>query len=261
VKIIEADKNAGICIVDCDDYDKEVLRQLDDQNVYHPSTHVHFDLAMMEFKDRVKVFEKGLYDDLCLSRFNFEVDKPAKFYIMPKVHKKYDTFPKGRPISSSFHKSNKYVSQFLDFVLKPCMNEVEDLLVDTQHFLLLLSELKLNSTKKYALVTIDVEALYPSLNISDCKRHCADAYMRHVNHNHVDFKLSRQQFLELMSLSLDFNFVEYKNAMYFQHQGIEMGNAASVMVANITVFHEISEIFIGTVKVTGRSGVSGRDHL
>jgi len=243
VKVIEADKNAGICIVNKVDYHNEVLRQLDDLSIFHPSTYSQFELSMIEFKDRVKIFEKGLPDSLKLSRFNLTTDKPASFYILPKVHKVFDKFPKGRPISITFHKTNKYVSRLLDFVLKPCMNDVEDVLIDTQHFLLLLNNITLDKNKKYALVTIDVEALYPSLNITDCKKHCADTYINYSSRHNLDFKLNRKQFLELMSLSLDYNFVEYEGNMYYQHKGIEMGNAASVMVANITVFQELNKLF------------------
>lgn len=243
LKIVEADKNAGICIVNKTDYDNEVLKQLNNLTIYHPSTHTHFEYGMIQFKDRVKLFEKVLPTELKLSRFHSTEDRPAKFYILIKIHKKYDSFPKGRPISSTVCKTNKPASKLLDLLLKPCLNSVSDLLIDTQHFLLLLNNLKLNPTKKYALVTVDVEALYPSLNISDCKKHCSDAYMNYISENEVNFKLSRKSFLELMSLSLDYNYVEYENDMYFQHQGIEMGNAASVAVANITVFHEIATLF------------------
>lgn len=243
VIIIDADKNAGICVVNKNDYDQEVMRQLNDLNIFHPSTQSHFDYSMIQFKDRVKVFEKVLPNNMKLSRFHTPIDKPAKLRILPKVHKAFEHFPKGRPISSTVQKTNKYASQLLDFVLKPCMNSISDLIIDTQHLLLLLSNLKLCSHKKYVLVTIDVEALYPSLKLNDCKRHCLNTYCDYTQSLNTGFKLNRQQFLELMSLSLDFSFVEYEGNMYYQHQGIEMGNAASVAVANITVFHEISNLF------------------
>lgn len=136
IMIIEADKNAGICVVDKQKYDIEVMRQLNDTNTYHPSTTTSFDLDMIKFYDKANCFYKKLPTSFNLKPLKFDCDQPAKFYILPKVHKKFDDFPKGRPISSTFRKSNKYVSRLLESVLKPCLFEITDLLIDTQHFLL-----------------------------------------------------------------------------------------------------------------------------
>lgn len=244
IMIIEADKNAGICVVNKSDYDKEVMRQLNDLNTYHPSTHSAFNLAMIEFNDKANRFYKKLPSSFNLRPLSFEIGQPAKFYILPKVHKEFQTFPKGRPISSTFRKNNKYVSRLLETVLKPCMYEITDLLIDTQHFLLLLNDVKLDPTKKYQLLTIDIEALYPSLLISDCKKHCSESYMRNKN-KLIDTKinLNMQEILDLLGLSLDYSYVSYQDQMFYQYKGIEMGNAASVAVANITVFHEIHRLF------------------
>jgi len=243
LKVIESDKNAGICIVNNENYDEEVFRQLNDTSIYQPSTRSHFELAMIEYKDRLKLFDKTMPEKVKLSHLEFSDDKPARFYILPKVHKPFEHFPKGRPISSTFSKTNKYSSKLLDFLLKPCLNEVSDLLIDTQHFLLLLNNLKLDPAKKYALVTIDVEALYTSLHINDCKKHCTLAYERYITSHDDNAFINKSQFKDLLALSLDYNYVEYNDMMFFQHRGIEMGNSASVNIANLTVFHEIANMF------------------
>ncbi len=240
--VIEADKNAGICIVNKCDYDQEVLRQLNDLNTYHPSTNTAFELGMIEFNDKANQFYKKIPENFNLKYLKFDNEQPAKFYILPKVHKAFDKFPKGRPISSTFHKSNKYVSRLLDNILRPCLYEVTDLLIDTQHFLLLLENVTLRHDRNYHLVTVDVEALYPSLMISDCKKHCSESYLR-INQDSQPFSLNKRDILTLLGLSLDYNYVSYDNKMFYQHKGIEMGNAASVSIANLTVFHEIKSIF------------------
>lgn len=246
--VIEADKNAGICIVNVSDYEKEVFRQLNDLNTYHPSTQSAFDMDMIVFKDKLNVFCNSLPDSHNIKNLQLPKNCPSKFYILPKIHKKFDNFPKGRPISSTFNKNNKYASRLLESILKPCLYEVTDLLIDTQHFLLELETVKLNPDKSYSLITIDVEALYPSLLINDCKRHCIESYLRN-RHLNSDILLNKQQVLQLLSLSLDYSYVNYNNNFYFQHKGIEMGNAASVAIANITVFHEIKHIFTTCDKV------------
>lgn len=242
IMIIEADKNAGICLVNKKDYDEEVMRQLNDLNTYHPSTDSAFSLAMINYKDKVNCFSKKLPDAYNLKYLCFEQDRPANFYILPKIHKKWEKFPKGRPISSTFRKNNKYVSRLLEVALKPCLFEINDLLIDTQHFLLLLESVNLDPSRHYCLATIDVEALYPSLQLSDCKKHCSDSYLRNKHINNL-FDFNKQDIIDLLVLSLDFSYVAYEGNMYYQYKGIEMGNAASVSVANITVFHEVKDIF------------------
>ncbi len=71
-------------------------------------------------------------------------------------------------------------------------------------------------------MTVDVEALYPSLIISDCKKHCTDAYLRYNENNTSEsISLDKKGILDLLGLSLDYNYVAYNNQMYFQHKGIE----------------------------------------
>lgn len=240
ILVIEADKNAGLCIVYQSDYDTEVMRQLQDLTTYHPTTSAHFTNSMIDFHDKLKCFQKQANLPIFLSTLLPTEDKPAKFYILPKIHKQFDKFPKGRPISSTFNKTNKYASKLLDFVLKPCTNAITDLLIDTQHFILLINNVKLNVNKKYTLVTVDIEALYPSLFLADCKKHCISTY---ENNDIKHLNLTNRQMNDLLCLSLEYNYVKYKEDWFYQHRGIEMGNSASVMVANITVFNEVKNVF------------------
>lgn len=242
VMITEADKNAGICIVNVNDYHNEALRQLNDLSTYHPSTRTAFELDMIKFNDHLSIFEKKLPTNYRMKSVRFHVNNPAKFYILPKIHKPYETFPKGRPISSTFKKNNKYVSRLLDQVLRPSLMEIGDLLIDTQHFLLELETIQLDPSRKYHLASVDVEALYPSLNIRECKRHCAEAYLRSRDQDSI-LNLNQQDILDL-SLSLDYSYVAYQDQLFYQHRGIEMGNASSVSVANIAVFQETNKMFI-----------------
>lgn len=240
IMIIESDKNAGLCVVYKVEYNNEILKQLNNLSVYFPTTNTHFERSMSEYHDKLKCFQKNANIPFPLHSLVPKTDKPATFYILPKIHKPYIDFPKGRPISSTFSKTNKYTSKLLDFVLKPCINQISDLIIDTQHFLLMIQNIKLDPGKKYTLVTVDIEALYPSLHLSDCIKHCVNAYQNCTTHN---LNLNAVNLIELLNLSLKYNFVQYENEWFYQHRGIEMGNSASVMVANITVYKEVFQIF------------------
>jgi len=238
--IIEANKNAGICIASKSAYKDEVLRQLNDIDTYHPCTETQFRLSMIEFRDKLKRF--AIFE--CKNKLSQLLpieDKPAFFFILPKIHKPFQLFPKGRPISSTCNKTNKFASKLLDFALKPCITQIKDLLIDTQHFLLLINEVKLRKDRKFAFVTIDIESLYINLRVSDCRKHCVKAYLD--CNSQAGVKFNEQQINDLITLNLGYNYVQYEENWVFQHRGIEMGNAASVMVANITVYNEICHIF------------------
>lgn len=153
--VIEADKNAGICIVNQRDYNNEVLRQLNDLSTFHPSTRTAFELDMVKYIDHVSIFSKSLLPEYNINKFKFKVNLPANFYIMPKVYKPFDKFPKGRPTSSTYRK-DKYASKLLYLCLRPALMEVEDLLIDTQHFLLELGNVRLQPNIKYIFATVDV---------------------------------------------------------------------------------------------------------
>jgi len=165
IVIKEADKNAGICFMFQSDYDKEIFTQLDDLNFYFPSTKSQYNLSVLEFVDKIKILDKSLNNDTKLNSLIPINHKPAKFYILPKVHKKFETFPKGRPISSTVSTINSNISKLVDFILQPMMNYVPDIILDSTHFLILLNNVQLNPTRKYALVTIDIAAMYTNLPI------------------------------------------------------------------------------------------------
>jgi hypothetical protein len=169
--------------------------------------------------------------------------KPASFYILPKVHKEYTIFPPGRPISSTLKVINRNISGLLDFILKPIMNYIPNLILDTTHFLILLKHLKLNIEHKYSLITFDVDNMYTNLDVKSCKYHCCNEFENHKNTLSLPFNISGKQLQQLMSLSFDFSHLKYENQYFYQKKGIQMGNAASVSTANITAHNELKSLF------------------
>jgi len=123
------------------------------------------------------------------------------------------------------------------------MNYVPDIILDSTHFLILLNNVKLDPTRKYALVTIDISAMYTNLPINVCKKHCINALTKFKNKCNLNLDVSNEQFKQLLDLCLDYSYVEYDDKYYFQHRGIQMGGSASVSIANITVFEELKDIF------------------
>ena len=60
--------------------------------------------------------------------------KFARFYLLPKIHKRLHNVP-GRPVISNCGYYTENISSFLDYHLQPLAKKVESYIKDTNHFL------------------------------------------------------------------------------------------------------------------------------
>ena len=70
--------------------------------------------------------------------------KSGTFYLLPKVHNKYEKIPKGRPIISSCGSNTEMISWFCDQVLKEKVKEQDSFIEDTPHILRFYESLNAN---------------------------------------------------------------------------------------------------------------------
>lgn len=239
--IKQSDKNAGICIMNNNDYKIEICRQLSDENTYRPSVWSEFLLASETFRDKASFVCKNIIKDKKIKTIFPRQCKPAKFYILPKVHKAYDKFPVGRPISSTLNCMNRGVSMILDSILQPLSLMIPDLIIDSPHLLLLLNNLQLNADRKYILCTADIQAMYLELPITTCKENCLQFFTENRDRVNLPLNLTPNQLKLLLDLTLNYSFVQFGNEMFVQHRGIQMGNCSSVSIANITAAVELRD--------------------
>jgi len=244
-----ADKNAGICIMKKSDYNAEIFRQLNDTDTYFPTTKIHFDRSMEQFIDKTKSLHFKLTEQKSLESLIILNFKPASFYVLPKVHKPFKSFPIGRPISSTCRTINKNINALVDFILQPVMNFVPNLLLDTSHLILLLNELTLDPCNNYMIVTYDICSMYTNLNIQSSINHCICDFIKYQNVLSNPFTLSGKQLEQIMKLSLNYSYISHENEYFIQHKGIQMGNSAAVCVANISTYHELKEMFLGRSEI------------
>lgn len=240
VIIKQADKNAGICIMRRKDYNDEVYRQLDNESIYRPTTRSDYHFKTLDFFDKVKYYDKFFPNVNLKSFVNFENFSPCNFYILPKIHKEFVNFPIGRPISSTKFSINQGISMLLDKILQPIIPLLPDVIVDTNHLLLLLDNLILNPSKQYILLVADIQSMYTELPINICKNHVTHTYNQYLQQN-SGFTIP--QLTKLLNLSLDYSFIEFNNQLFIQHRGIQMGNCSSVNIANITACQELNKLW------------------
>ena len=85
--------------------------------------------------------------------------KPAKFYLLPKIHKPGNP---GRPIVAFCGVQTKKISAFVDHHLCPLVQAIPSYIKDTSDFVLKVKSLT-NLPSKILLVTPDVSSLYTNI--------------------------------------------------------------------------------------------------
>ena len=88
-----------------------------------------------------------------------ENPKTAKFYTLPKIHKKGNP---GRPIISALNTATTNIAKYVDYHLKPIAETLPSYIKDTGAFLRKIANTK-NVPRDAILVTLDVGALYTSI--------------------------------------------------------------------------------------------------
>ena len=96
-----------------------------------------------------------------LNYFLVKDPKFARFYLLPKIHKRLYDVP-GRPVISNCGFYTENISSFLDFHLQSLAQKVKSYIKDTNHFLRKIKELGQLPEGKI-LYTIDVVGLYRNI--------------------------------------------------------------------------------------------------
>ena len=119
--------------------------------------------TLMKASEKIRLWG-DLSKDI-LDYFLVKDPKFARFYLLPKIHKRLHDVP-GRPVISNcgYHTIN--ISSFLNYHLQPLAQKVKSYITDTNHFL---SKLKsLGKLPQGAIMcTIDVVGLYPNIPHSE----------------------------------------------------------------------------------------------
>ena len=159
--IKEADKGSAVVVWDRDDYVREAGSQLEDTEVYEETSFDSDILSEIILKTLGKMKEKEEITDKNIDYFMINNPRLARFYLLPKIHKRLNNVP-GRPVVSHVGYHTERISSFIDHHLQPLAKNVKSYIKDTNDFLC-----KLNKIKKLPddaiMVTIDVVGLYPSI--------------------------------------------------------------------------------------------------
>ena len=108
-----------------------------------------------------KIRKRGDLDADTIKYFMVKDPKFARFYLLPKIHKRLHDVP-GRPVISNCNYYTENISSSLDFHLQPLPGGVKSYIKDTNHFLKKLRSLP-NLPNDIISCTVDVVGLYPNI--------------------------------------------------------------------------------------------------
>ena len=164
IKVLPTDKNLGPSLLSTDWVQTETLRHLHDELSYRKVTQQDW------YDNRLNVINSceevlSIYSRFISSnvaRFLRSFDhfvSPAKFHIIPKIHKNPMV---GRPIAASHSYITRPISIFIDELTKPKIH-MPTVLRDSGELIQLLENTVLPNNDCF-LVTADVVSLYPNVD-------------------------------------------------------------------------------------------------
>ena len=215
----------------------ETLRHLSDELSYSKVTLEDWYV----YRDNVIKRREQLMSTYCqfivpnVARFLRSYDHfvaPAKFYVLPKIHK---TPMVGRPIAASHSYITRPISIFVDELIKPKLR-MPTVLRDSSELIQLLENTVLPHSNCF-LVTADVVSLYP--NVDTKKALVAlDLLLREAQAPETPL------LIQLSRLVLENNFLssEFSSDIFHQEYGIAMGTPFAVTVANAFMYYHEKDI-------------------
>ena len=131
-----ADKGSAVVVWDRDDYIQEAEKQLGDKEIYEEVSNDPQPLIDTIHRALEKIRKRGDLSADNIKYFMVKDPKFARFYLLPKIHKRLENVP-GRPVISNCGFYTENISAFLDFHLQPLTREVKSHIKDINDFLMM----------------------------------------------------------------------------------------------------------------------------
>ncbi|XP_071161127.1 uncharacterized protein [Mytilus edulis] len=225
IVIKPADKGSAVVVMDKSNYVQEAIRQLDDDRFYKK---LNSD-PTLQFSEEITECLKEMCDNniIDIDTFKYlkpENSKPGRFYLLPKIHKPGNP---GRPIVSANGHPTEKISEFVDYYLRPHVDNLPSFIKDSTDYLLKMQDLNplpANTT----LVTMDVTSLYTNIPHADGIEACREVW------DSRSPKIPPTDCLvEMLTMVLKKNNFTFQGEHYLQTNGTAMGTKMAPSYANI----------------------------
>jgi hypothetical protein len=211
-----ADKGGGICILTPEQYTKEAYSQLYNDQHYKELHSDPMNSIQTKIRNTItKHNNSGAIPNKTASLLVQQDPKPARFYLLPKIHKNVID-PPGRPIAASNGHPTERISQYLDEILKEHITDIPSYIKDTNHFLQICHSTTLPDNAKIA--TFDVTGLYTNIPHDEGVMALEEFMMLYTTRKRVNM------IRDLTRLVLTNNIIEFNGRLFIQLSGTSMGS-------------------------------------
>ena len=146
---------------DREDYIKEAKKQLGDSDVSEEVPDDPEPLISTIHRTIEKIRKRGDFKKETIKYFEVKDPKFARFYMLPKIHKRLNNVP-GRPTISNCGYYTENISAYFGFDLQPLAQAVKLFIKDTNDFLNKVRSLP-KLPDNIILCRVDVVGLYPNI--------------------------------------------------------------------------------------------------
>ena len=233
-----ADKGGATVVLDFQQYDFEICRQLQDTEFYSELQQDPLLITQQKIKSLIGSYLKsGLIHPESAEWLIEPEPRIANFYILPKIHKSIQlinnqptltSMVKGRPILSANQCPTERLSAFVDIWLQPIMTNLPTFIKDTGHLIQTLKNWSPpDPTKQYYIASFDVVSLYTQIPNEQGLRAVKEALQAKYDNRqaHIITKLTEAVLIN--------NIFQYNGRFFKQIRGCAMGSRCSPAYACI----------------------------
>ncbi|XP_071160924.1 uncharacterized protein [Mytilus edulis] len=153
-----------------------------------------------------------------------EDSKPGRFYLLPKIHKPGNP---GRPIVSANGHPTEKIFEFVDYYLRPHVENLPSFIKDSTDYLLKMQDLNplpANTT----LVTMNVTSIFTNIPHADGIESCREVW------DSRSLKIPPTEYIvEMHTMVLKKNNFTFQGEHYLKTNGTAMGTKMAPSYANI----------------------------
>ena len=224
--VLPADKNMGLTVLDFEWYHEMVSKEVQNQRYYTEITSIPLNDVERQLRENSPNQNWTRNLENCLI--------PA-FYGIPKLHK---SPIKLRPIVPSIQTITTAPSIYCDSIFQRFLNQPE-ILTNSLELVQTLEEMHdISWTKNTILVTMDVDAMYTNIDISEgCDK--VKTLISEISGN----RILAENTMQLWKWVLENNYFVYDKKLYRQIRGTAMGTNGAPSYANLFMnYFEITKL-------------------
>lgn len=233
LKVVNSDKNLGLCLITKDKYIRLVMKHLGDEDTYTyigPLDQWTWPPILLNAQQQLNQLALQLPLGVkYLQRF-LEKNKDPRlpmFHCLIKIHK--ETLS-GRPIAGAHSSISTEISSLLSYILREkVVKGMPHILRDSQHLIAQAELIPLDQND--IIVTFDIVSLYPSIR--------QEQFLAMFERLTLELGETKDWCRKASSFIFQTAFATFNNTVYRQVNGITMGTNAAVEMANIYIAYLI----------------------